>query len=236
MFYDCVSRIVGLDIGQSNTLYPWGEFTLYLCDEFTCIIIPLLQLNSIPESLMNFLCLPDHTFVGVGIEGKMGLLETQFGIRCRNVVELGPWAADVLGMPHLGTCGIDKLALEVVGFDLGRWRRRSRLYEDSYGDLLLPTVNVCCCYQIGRKLFEKPAISSKIRRKLLEKPAISSKIERELLAERVAISSKRGRVIRRKNWLVWFGFCKSRFAVFVMIFLVFVGCIMNFDGFRKSKL
>ncbi|WVY97808.1 hypothetical protein V8G54_029959 [Vigna mungo] len=171
---------------------------------------------------MNFLIRPDHTFAGVGIEGKMEMLETQFGIRCRNVVELGPWAADVLGMPHLGTCGFGKLALEVLGFDLGRWRRVSGLlYEDSYGDLLLPTVNVCCCYQIGRKLFEKTDISSKIGRKLL--------------AKRVAISAKGGRVIRKKNWLVWFGFRKSRFAVFVMIFLVFVGCIMNFDQFRKSK-
>ncbi|WVY97809.1 hypothetical protein V8G54_029960 [Vigna mungo] len=150
---------------------------------------------------------PEHTFVGVGIEGKMEMLETQFGIRCRNVVELGPWAADVLDMPHLGTCGVGKLALEVLGFDRVRsWRLLSRLYEDSYGDLLLPTVNVCCCYQIGRKLFEKPAISA-----------------------------KGGRVIRRKNWLVWFGFRNSRYAVFVMMFLVFVGCIMNFYEFRKSK-
>ncbi|XP_022640661.1 uncharacterized protein LOC111242310 isoform X1 [Vigna radiata var. radiata] len=141
---------------------------------------------------------PDHTFVGVGIEGKMEMLETQFGIRCRNGVELGPWAADVLDIPHLGTCGVGKLALEVLGFDRdGSWRLLSWLYEDSYGDLLLPTVNVCCCYQIGRKLFEKPAISAKV-----------------------------GGVIRR-NWLVWFGFRKSRFAVFVMIFLVFVGCIMK---------
>ncbi|KAG2402514.1 uncharacterized protein HKW66_Vig0237110 [Vigna angularis] len=60
----------------------------------------------------------------------MEMLETQFGIRCTNSVELGPLAADVLGMPHLRTCGVDKLALEVLGFDLGRRLLRGRKYEN----------------------------------------------------------------------------------------------------------
>jgi len=206
VFYDSISKVVGLDIGKSSTLY--------LCDEFTCIIIPLLHLNSIPESLMNFLCWPEYTFVGVGIRGKMEMLETQFGIRCRNAVELGPLAADVLGMAHLRSCGVDKLALEVIGFDFGRRRLVSGLYEDSDANAFsmqqaeFATVNVCSCYHIGRKLLEK----------------------------RAAISAKKGRVIRSKNWLVRFGIRKcSRSAVFVMIFLVFLVGVMNSDEFRNQN-
>ncbi|XP_047149359.1 protein RISC-INTERACTING CLEARING 3'-5' EXORIBONUCLEASE 2 [Vigna umbellata] len=139
-----------------------SEFDSRITDEFSLLAAPY--------------------FVGVGIKGKMEMLETQFGIRCRNAVELGPLAADVLGMPHLRTCGVDKLALEVLGFDLGRRRLVTGLYEDSDANSLsiqqaeFAAVNVCSFYLIGMRLFEKRAFNC----------------------------ANRGRVIRSKNWLLRF--------------------------------
>lgn len=41
-------------------------------------------------SLFNFLNLPDFTFVGIGINKTLMKLESEFGLTCKNAVEIGP--------------------------------------------------------------------------------------------------------------------------------------------------
>ncbi|KAG2252524.1 hypothetical protein Bca52824_082660 [Brassica carinata] len=44
----------------------------------------------IVSSLFNFLNLPDFTFVGIGIQNTLRKLESEFGLTCKNAVEVGP--------------------------------------------------------------------------------------------------------------------------------------------------
>ncbi|MCI93738.1 werner syndrome ATP-dependent helicase, partial [Trifolium medium] len=55
--------------------------------------------------------MPDYTLVVVGITDSLVKLEKEYGIRCRNAVELGPLAATVMKMPRLSFCGVDQLAV-----------------------------------------------------------------------------------------------------------------------------
>ncbi|MCH93639.1 werner syndrome ATP-dependent helicase [Trifolium medium] len=87
----------------------------------------------------------------------MSRLEKQYGIGCKNAVELGPLAATVMNMPRLSLCGVDELAFVVNGFDLQDHRPVTTSYD--YADyplskelVKLATVNVYSYHKIGAKL------------------------------------------------------------------------------------
>lgn len=70
------------------------------------------------KSLLNFLCMSNVTFVGVGIKDNLAKLETYYGIGCRNAVELAPLAAAIMRKPRLSFCRVDELAILVSRLDL----------------------------------------------------------------------------------------------------------------------
>ncbi|KAL2323728.1 hypothetical protein Fmac_028107 [Flemingia macrophylla] len=137
--------------------------TLHLCDENTCLIIQLLHMYRVPVSLLNFLRLPDYTFVGVGIKENLNKFEKYYGIRCRNAVELGPLAASVMKMPRLSACGIDELALVVSKLNIRRHRPLSVVFNNwGHHELSkklakLATVNVYSYFNVGSKLLAAEA-------------------------------------------------------------------------------
>lgn len=160
-------KVIGFDIelsmiedkvSEEETREDSECATLHLCNGISCLIIQLCYLDFIPTSLLNFLRLPDFTFVGVGINHNLVKLEKECGIRCRNAVELGPLAANVMKMPHLCFCGVDELAFAVKKFDLGNHRPLTTLYKDwgqsNFGKKLakLATINVYSYYMIGNTL------------------------------------------------------------------------------------
>jgi hypothetical protein len=160
-------KVIGFDIelsllenkvSEEETNFETECATLQLCNAHACLIIQLCHLDYVPTSLLNFLRLPDYTFVGVGINDNLVKLEKDYGIRCRNVVELGPLAATVMKMPRLSFCGVDELTVAVNKVDLGKHRPLSTLYKDwgqsNLGKKLakLATVNVYSYYMIGSKL------------------------------------------------------------------------------------
>ncbi|CAJ2629015.1 unnamed protein product [Trifolium pratense] len=142
--------------------------TIQLCDGHSCLIIQLNLLcggspyweNYIPfKALVNFLRLPNITFVGVGIKENLAMLEKQYGIVCRNAVELGPLAATAMRMPRLSYCGVDELAFVVNGFDLGEHRPLTAAYDWTCSPLSkelakLATVNVYSYFKIGSTLLQ----------------------------------------------------------------------------------
>ncbi|XP_021768595.1 Werner Syndrome-like exonuclease [Chenopodium quinoa] len=68
---------------------------LKLCYGTSCLIIQLLQLKTAPCSLSNFLQLRGLSFVGVGIRHCLEALERDYGIKCRNAVDLGQLASAI---------------------------------------------------------------------------------------------------------------------------------------------
>ncbi|KAL9318819.1 hypothetical protein ACSQ67_015336 [Phaseolus vulgaris] len=157
-------KVIGIDMEWHHTnddLKKTKCATLNLCDGNTCLIIQLLHMDSIPKSLFNFLHLPDYSFVGIGIRDDLYQLEVEYGIRCRNAVELGPLAASVMKMPRLSGCGIDELTLAVNKLDLRKHRPLTALFKDwgqcALGVKLakLATTNVYSFYKVGSRLLER---------------------------------------------------------------------------------
>jgi len=156
------AKVIGIDIEWhlTNDEDKTKCATLHLCDGYSCLIIQLLHMDSIPVSLFNFLHLPDYAFVGIGIKEDLYKLEVEYGIRCRNAVELGPLAATVMKLPRLSACGIDELTLAVNNLDLRRHRPSTAVFKDwgryALGKKLakLATTNVYSYYKVGSKLLE----------------------------------------------------------------------------------
>ncbi|KAJ7973094.1 Werner Syndrome-like exonuclease [Quillaja saponaria] len=74
--------------------------TLQLCSGSRCIIIQLCNMSVVPESLINLLSAPLFCFVGVRLLEKARLLRRDYGLECRNVMELRP----ILDMGVLTGC------------------------------------------------------------------------------------------------------------------------------------
>ncbi|XVF72770.1 hypothetical protein PTKIN_Ptkin12aG0147400 [Pterospermum kingtungense] len=107
-------------------------------------------LDSIPKSLLNFV------FVGIGIKQTVARLEREYGLSCKNVVELGELAASVMQMPQLAACGVDFLALMVDSVKLDK--PTSVVFSDWGKDNLnkkqikFAAANVFAYFKIGSKL------------------------------------------------------------------------------------
>ncbi|XP_047168318.1 uncharacterized protein LOC124837078 [Vigna umbellata] len=153
-------KVIGIDIELSILGDKTKCVTLHLCDGQSCLIIQLLHMKSIPMSLLNFLRLPNYTFVGVGIKDDLHKLEVEYGIRCKNAVDIGPLAASVMKMPRLSGCGIDELTRVVNNLDLRSHRPLFAVFKNWRDPELskklakLATVNVYSYYKVGSKLLE----------------------------------------------------------------------------------
>ncbi|XP_057426401.1 uncharacterized protein LOC130719813 [Lotus japonicus] len=155
-------KIIGLD---TEWVLSQGEeskcATLNLCDGRSCLIIQLQRLPSIPCSLLNFLRRPDFTFVGLGIKDNLAKLEKDFGIGCRNAVELGQLASAVKGDPRLSFCGLDELVHAVrTDFEPQNWPSCA-MFKD-WGQMNLSieqaefaAINVYSYHYIGRQLLSR---------------------------------------------------------------------------------
>ncbi|WJX13559.1 hypothetical protein P8452_03937 [Trifolium repens] len=171
------TKVVGFDAewalghGKAGTFARPRCATIQLCDGHSCLIIPLSYFlmcndwedNFVYKSLLNFLSMPDYTFVGVGIKENLAKLEKYCGIGCRNSVELGPLAATAMRMPRLSYCGVDELAFVVNGFDLGEHRPKTTGYDYTCKPLSkeiakLSTVNVYSYYKIGSTLLQSNVV------------------------------------------------------------------------------
>ena len=162
-------KVVGLDtewqlVQDEDTKSETDQYRsevaiLQLCNGDSCAIIQLQQLDSVPVSLFNFLRLPEFTFVGIGIKESIAKLGKQYGIGCKNAVELGPFAASVMGMPHLSACGLGELAYVINSIKLQGQRFSSLVVSKDWGSKFLSkpciqyaTINVYACHRIANKL------------------------------------------------------------------------------------
>ncbi|KAL9282760.1 putative ribonuclease H-like superfamily [Arabidopsis thaliana] len=95
-----INRLVKTFLSNKNNRKKIiGLDTERLCDGDNCLIVQLPdededegegEDDNLPLSLFNFLNLPEFTFVGIGINKTMMRLEREFGLTCKNVVEIGP--------------------------------------------------------------------------------------------------------------------------------------------------
>lgn len=89
--YDNYRRLIGLDVIKKRD--PWTNSSkailLQLGDGIQCVIIRLHCFDTLPESLYNFLSVPAFTFSGFGIKNTMSILNKDYGLLCKNTLEVG---------------------------------------------------------------------------------------------------------------------------------------------------
>ncbi|CAB4302401.1 unnamed protein product [Prunus armeniaca] len=159
-------KVIGLDTewtfvhdsldSDSETPSKTKVAILTLCDGDFCLIVQLPYLDSAPRSLLNFLRLPDYTFVGIGIRENIAKLEKEYGFGCKNSFDLRDLAGNVMRQPQLAACGVDELALELNLLKLQK--PTSAVFNDWCNNKLnkkqvkLATLNVYAYFETGNKL------------------------------------------------------------------------------------
>ncbi|XP_042502929.1 uncharacterized protein LOC122080111 [Macadamia integrifolia] len=149
--------VVGLDIECTTVESTRKVSILKLASGNFCLIIRLLNLGTIPQFLFNFLRIPDISFVGVGIKENFDLLERDYGLQCRNMVDLKTLAASVLDDRRLVGYGLVDLAYHVIPLQVMK-KPASVLLSDWKGENLtmeeieFATIDAYISYKIGNKL------------------------------------------------------------------------------------
>ncbi|KAL4653292.1 hypothetical protein ACB092_01G292300, partial [Castanea dentata] len=119
-------RVVGLDIEKSFSSTSDGLASnkvalLKLSSENDCLLVHLTHFKKIPTSLAKFLNLSDVTFVGMSIKHNLSDLQRDYGIQCRNVIELGPFAAAVQKKPIASAYSLPDLFKFIYNVALSDW-------------------------------------------------------------------------------------------------------------------
>ncbi|KAG2693268.1 hypothetical protein I3760_08G088900 [Carya illinoinensis] len=125
--------LIGLDVefNDIDNHAARKPATLQLCSGSGCIIIQLINMEVVPQSLINFLSAPLFCFVGVGIHYSLSLLKRFYGLECRNVVELMP----VLNLAVFsGQVGIEPKPLSVLMGDWGAGNLSMEQIESAASD------------------------------------------------------------------------------------------------------
>ncbi|XP_043694388.1 uncharacterized protein LOC122645107 [Telopea speciosissima] len=149
--------VVGLDIECKPFESVNRVSVLKLACGAFCLIIRLLKLGTIPNFLFNFLRLPDISFAGVGIKENVALLEKDYGLQCRNIVDLPTLAAAVLDDRRLVGYGLVDLAYHVIPLQAIK-KPPCVFLSDWSGDNLsteeieFATIDAHVSYKIGNKL------------------------------------------------------------------------------------
>jgi hypothetical protein len=131
-------RIVGLDIEKSFSSPGHGVVSdkvalLKLCAENDCLLVHLILFTQIPTFLAKFLNLLDVKFVGISIKQNLADLERDYGIKCRNAVELGTLAAHVRMEPILRSYSLTEL-LEYFSCPFDRYYFYGRSTNVAFSD------------------------------------------------------------------------------------------------------
>ncbi|KAJ4972631.1 hypothetical protein NE237_005805 [Protea cynaroides] len=150
-------HVVGLDIECTSVDSTNKVSILKLASASLCLIIRLLNFGKIPHFLFNFLRLPDVSFVGVGIKENFVMLERDYGLQCRNMVDLPTLAASVLDDRRFMGYGLIDLAYHVIPLQVIK-KPACVFFSDWSGENLameeieFATIDAYISYKIGNKL------------------------------------------------------------------------------------
>ncbi|XP_060670940.1 3'-5' exonuclease [Ziziphus jujuba] len=118
--YAANPTVVGLDIEwkpHPNSLMSNKSATLQLCIDNKCLIVQLFYVDSIPQSLKNFLMNRSFTFVGIEVQDDIEKIRNEYGLSCRKRADIRE-AAKVHFPGKFSMPGLKDLAREVVGLDM----------------------------------------------------------------------------------------------------------------------
>ena len=136
---------------------------LQLCVKDKCLIFQLFLMDNIPQSLRSFLSAFNLKFVGVGIENDIERLKDDYGLECKNGIDLATLAMTQC-TNILSSRGLKHLAKRLVGLDMKKskdvctseWQSRV-LTKDQ---VEYACIDAYASYKIGHKLLiEKEGVT-----------------------------------------------------------------------------
>ncbi|CAK9152873.1 unnamed protein product [Ilex paraguariensis] len=154
--------IVGLDCKfRSHPIRSMSNkiATLQLCVETNCLIVQLFYLDYIPISLGNLLVDPDITFLGIEVYYNVLKLQKEYGINCRNKVDIRSLAKIWFPIScHRNPAGLKALAYGVAGLSTRKRKNSSECDWEcrDLGDELIEyaCVDAYALYRIGHELLK----------------------------------------------------------------------------------
>ncbi|CAL4974924.1 unnamed protein product [Urochloa decumbens] len=155
-------HLVGIDtewrvvIPEDGTRPKNKMAVLQLCVGRRGLVFQIFHADRVPSALRDFLACPDHSFLGVAVDGDVKRLAEDCGLAVANAVELRRVAAEALGRPELRGAGLKALTREVVGvhidkpkrLTMSRWEERRLSAEQ----VRYACIDAFVSYEIGRLL------------------------------------------------------------------------------------
>lgn len=117
LYADAPLTVVGLDIEWKPHPIRFmsnKSATLQLCINDRCLILQLFYMDSIPQSLIDFLRNSKFTFVGIEVADDVAKLKDEYGLECGNTADIRQLA--ISRWPgRFRRPGLKDLAWEVLG-------------------------------------------------------------------------------------------------------------------------
>ncbi|CAI7761370.1 unnamed protein product [Closterium sp. NIES-54] len=88
-----------------------------------CLILQMLYIDRMPEEVAELLENPDVPIGGCGIEAAAKLLESDYGLPCNGLVELGQLAAKIYHNKRWRQADLDEMNYQLVGTPVMKPRR-----------------------------------------------------------------------------------------------------------------
>lgn len=155
---DTTTVVVGLDTEWMPHEKPSKMKTaiLQLCVETTCLIFQLFHMDDVPDRLKRFLMDAKFTFVGVSVKNDIKKLKKEYGLECRNGVDVVEVANKEWPTRFVGGWGLKRMAEELVGLHMkkpkqvckSQWHARDLTMEQ----LEYACLDAYVSFRIGHKL------------------------------------------------------------------------------------
>ncbi|XP_074555600.1 3'-5' exonuclease-like [Curcuma longa] len=150
--------VVGLDVewrpSYSRIQNPVA--VLQICVGMRCLVFQVIHADYFPPNLNAFLGDHRFTFVGVGIENDVELLDDNWGLHVANTSDLRTLAANRMQRNDLRNAGLKQLADEVLGLVVEKPRRVTMSNWEkntlSHAQIAYACADAFLSFEIGRRL------------------------------------------------------------------------------------
>lgn len=148
--------IVGMDIEWDPVESTPKTAILQLCVGTKCLILQLSHMSQIPQSVRNFVADSNVTLVGVETASDAAKLKADYGLSCKNVVDVRELAAGQYPDRLSARAGLADIAKVVAGLEVSK---PDHVRRSAWGNAVLSneqvqyaTIDAFASFKIGQKL------------------------------------------------------------------------------------
>ncbi|KAL8522699.1 hypothetical protein ACS0TY_012873 [Phlomoides rotata] len=156
------SRVIGMDC--KFIYHPISSMSnkmaiLQLCFDTRCLVLQLLHMDSIPQSVRDFLSNSQTTFVGINIHENSTKLLKEYELTVMKKVDVHFLAKQWFPVSYKGRPSMRALANEIVGFPMRKCSKNNGIIKGNWESRCLDTelieqacVDAYASYAMAHKL------------------------------------------------------------------------------------